>query len=110
HLDSAVAVACPEDLLWGHKHTVRSGAVRGSRAPAARKRSRHAADPAHPQVVFGIDDVDAEVRSVSEIVPFCLRINQANVRADDGIARNKNQPEELEGIRILVLLGAAGEG
>src|SRR6266850_1738279 len=67
-LHRAVPVAGPEMPIRGDQNPVRTGAVGRRGSTTDWQRSGHAGHAADEDVVFGVDDVHAEIRSVGEIV------------------------------------------
>ena len=57
-----------------YEHPVGAGTVCRRRSAAARQRSGHAGDAPYEDIVFGVDNIHAEIRSVGEVVPFSAGI------------------------------------
>src|SRR5207249_3200339 len=91
----------PDFLVWRDHDAAWPLAVRRRnrrvrvRVASRQLGTREAGDPAHEGVFDGVEDVDAEVRSVGHIQSLRCRIHPDDVRGHERVARYRNDSDEM---------------
>src|SRR5262249_13032762 len=90
----AVAIPGPEFRVWSHHDAIGPRTIRGCGTATTWQGPSHASNTSHPKVILGVDNIDAEVGSISEIASLRSRVHRGNVSAGDRVAWDWDHADE----------------